>query len=278
MKKWRVSKAQAGLRLIDFLAHYETEVSKKALKKQIESGAASLNGTRERFASKALREGDWVQYKAFEEKKVEPLQILYEDEHLLVINKPAGLSCDKNLAVPKKKIYLVHRLDKETSGALLLAKTAEAEARLLEQFKGRDISKEYWAIVDGSPKESEGMIKNRIGKLGAFSGQTLYGSLNQGGLEAVTLWKVLKTGKRAALVACFPETGRTHQLRVHLKEMGHPILGDLLYGREVKNPYRPKGMLLHARRIGFQHPISQRTMSIEAPLSEAFEEAMQNLW
>ncbi len=274
-KKWRVSKKQGGLKAIEFLSHYEKELSNKQLKKQIESGALRVNGNLERFASKKLAEGDWVEFKLkVERENTVSLPVLYEDEFLLVSDKPEGLVCDQKLF---KESLLVHRLDKETSGVLILAKTAAVEEGLLKAFRERKVDKEYLAIVQGIPEIKAGKIENRLGKISSFSGQSLYGSKGEDGLLAITSWKLIEPLKRASLLACFPETGRTHQIRVHLAEMGHPILGDLLYGREIRLNYRPNGMLLHAAKISFKHPITGQEIIVSAPLPGRFQTALEAL-
>jgi RluA family pseudouridine synthase len=286
MRSWSIGKRQAGQKVIDFLKGYFEDVSNKTLKKWIDGGALKINGSVERFASTMIREKDWLEFAPpAESAKVEysPERILFSDPHFFIYDKPVGIACDEKGIVAHLKnahpqVRLIHRLDKETSGALLLSATSEMQKKLEEAFKERDVSKTYLAIVSGCPVSMQGKIHNRLGKIGAFSGQSLYGAVKQDGLEAITHWKVLKKGKSASLIECNPETGRTHQIRVHLAELGHPILGDLLYAKNVRCPYRPSRMLLHASKISFRNPATGEIVNVEAPLDDAFQEAMKALW
>lgn len=286
MRSWSIGKRQARQKVIDFLKGYLEDVSNKTLKKWIDGGALKINGSIERFASTVLRERDRLEFTIPAEMiKLEysPKRLLHVDREFFIYDKPIGISCDeKGLIAHLKQAHpharLIHRLDKETSGAILLATTKEMQEKLEETFKERDVSKTYLALVSGVPQAMQGKIHNRLGKVGAFSGQTLYGAVKQGGLEAITHWKVLKKGKHASLIQCSPETGRTHQIRVHMAELGHPILGDLLYGKNVRCPYKSSRMLLHASQLSFRNPATREIITVEAPLDHAFQEAMKTLW
>lgn len=283
MKEWIVSKKQGGMRVIDFLLlHIETD-SNKALKRHIESGSVRVNGKMERFASSKLKERDRVSFVIQEKKEIEPFDkqaILFEDESLLICNKPSGVACDPkgilaHLSRYSKQLKLVHRLDKDTSGVLILAKTESAKKKLEELFKERLVEKEYHAVVNGIVPFQKKQVVNRLCKIQEFSGQSLYGSGVKGGLEAITRFSLIKRGKYSSLLACYPETGRTHQIRVHLAELGFPILGDLLYGKEVGNRWAPNQLLLHAYRIKFSHPETNEKIEVEAPTPTLFQEALQ---
>lgn len=286
--KWRVNKEEYGERLQDFLHKKYTEVSSnRELKRIIESGSCLVNGVVERFASKKLKTGDHVQFEPTHLKsgqfRFEAHAILFEDEEILAYNKPAGVASDAagilKLLLPHGNYLLTHRLDKDTSGVLLLAKTARAEARLIDDFRKRNIRKEYLAIVDGCPKELLGTIETYIGKIGSFHGQTLYGNVQkEKGKHAKTSWLLRKVAKTASMLACYPETGRTHQIRVHLNGMKHPILGDYQYGKTFRCKIRPPRMLLHASKIQFSHPVTEKNMEIEAPLPEDFLKFMRAIW
>lgn len=286
MRSWSIGKRQAGQKVIDFLKGYLEDVSNKTLKKWIDNGALKINGSIERFASTPLRERDRLEFTIpLETVKIaySPKRLLHVDREFFIYDKPTGIACDeKGLIAHLKQAHpqarLIHRLDKETSGAILLATSKEMQDKLEESFKERDVSKTYLAIVTGVPSAMQGKIHNRLGKIGAFSGQSLYGAVKQDGLEAITQWKVLKKGKSASLIQCKPETGRTHQIRVHLAELGHPILGDLLYGKNVRCPYKSSRMLLHASQLSFRNPATGDILTVEAPLDQAFQEAMKTLW
>lgn len=285
---FRVVKAEDNTKLLDFLyIRLKEAVSKKQIKRLIESNHCLINQKMERFASTQVFLGDEVQFEQTLEVKpsFHLKHILFEDPFLLIYNKPAGVTTDpkgilellKPHLNPHAPFFLTHRLDKDTSGALVLAKSAEVEAKLTESFASRHVKKEYLALVDGIPKNKEGVIENQLGKIGGFAGQTLYGQVMQGGKTAKTTWRASKTSKKGSLLHCFPETGRTHQIRVHLSEMGHPILGDYQYGKSFKSPLRPARHMLHAYRLSFLHPVTQELIKIQAPIPKDFQEYMLEL-
>jgi 23S rRNA pseudouridine955/2504/2580 synthase/23S rRNA pseudouridine1911/1915/1917 synthase len=209
---------------------------------------------------------------------------LFEDEALLVYNKPAGINSDEKGILQLWKstlphLQLVHRLDRDTTGILLLAKQPAIFDQLVSQFKQYQVNKRYLAIVDGGMEQAKGKIENYLGKKRAYAGQTIWGAVaSSKGLYAYTEWERLKKGHRASLVACYPKTGRTHQIRVHMAEMGHPILGDFQYGKQFQCEHRPPRTLLHAESIQFKHPLSGREMSLTAPLPDDFKIAQQQLF
>jgi 23S rRNA pseudouridine955/2504/2580 synthase/23S rRNA pseudouridine1911/1915/1917 synthase len=263
--------------------------SNRALKRLIESNFCLVNGVTERFASRKLKAGDQVKWQApassqfTGKQQFEAHRILFEDEACLIYDKPAGVTSDAHgilaLLKPHGTYYLTHRLDKDTTGVLLLAKTPQAEAALADAFRRREIHKEYLALVDGCPKEPEGVIEDYLGKKGAFHGQTLYGRVpKERGRYAKTHWVLIKAAARCALISCFPETGRTHQLRVHLSGLGHPVLGDYQYGKEFQFKIRPQRMLLHASALRFIHPVTKAHLEAVAPLPDDFNQLMRQLW
>lgn len=263
---------EKGHTLLEFISLHVSS-SKREIKRQIEHNACTLNGQIERVASTRLVSGDTVDWHPQELTKpsFDPDRILFEDDALMIYNKPPGIACDANgiLALLKSygRFFLVHRLDKETSGVLILAKNAASEKVLLEAFKERKVEKKYIALVYGLPKQN-GVIENSLGKVGAFQGQTRYGSVAEGkGKRAKTSFSVEKFLKRGALVACYPETGRTHQIRIHLSEMGHPILGDYQYGKHLA----PR-LMLHAYKVSFQH--RGKKLTITAPIPKDFQTEM----
>ncbi len=285
---WRVSKKQAGMRLLQFLRQNCSEApSVKAIKRAIDSKHCMINNRIETFSSYLLEENDVVVLKESAFKKTErlkstPLMILYEDEELLIINKPAGIVCDASIkkSFPGVKGYLdlVHRLDKETSGALILAKTPQAKKKMESLFKERAVHKLYLAIVDGVTANDEGTIDNFLGKKYSYQGQTVYGPTSENkGQRAITSWKCLNRGKSASVVCCEPLTGRTHQLRVHLSAMGHPILGDSQYGNKFICPLKPSRNLLHAYSLTFKHPSTGKMIKAIAPIPRDFKEALDEL-
>jgi 23S rRNA pseudouridine955/2504/2580 synthase/23S rRNA pseudouridine1911/1915/1917 synthase len=277
--QWRVTKKEAGMRLLAFLREKCPEApSVKALKRAIDSKRCLVNQQIETFSSSTLEENDIVSLSidAFETKKSAKISIIHEDDDLLVINKPAGIVSDSRSL--HLKATLVHRLDKETSGVLVLAKNSHAKEKLVEAFKKRGVTKLYLAIVDGVIAKDEGKIENYLGKKQSYQGQTIYGSVpEKKGLQAITFWKCLQRGKTASFVSCEPITGRTHQLRVHLSEIGHPILGDAQYGKRFRCPFKPCRNLLHAYQIAFNHPTTGRPLKIIAPIPADFKHALTEL-
>jgi RluA family pseudouridine synthase len=293
--KWRVSREEAGTRLLQFLREKCPEASSvKALKRAIDGKLCTVNNRLETFSSYILEENDVVMLKeAAFEKREAPLSvkipILYEDKELLIVNKPAGWVSDirtikKGLLYPERGISLkgawelVHRLDKETSGVLILAKTSKAKEKMLHLFKERGVRKLYLAIVDGAVDEDEGKVDNFLGKKHGYQGQTVYGAVEEKkGKRAITYWKCLKRGKTASVICCEPWTGRTHQLRAHLSGIGHPILGDIQYGKIFICSLKPRRNLLHAYRTIFKHPSTGKEIKVIAPIPADFKQALEQL-
>ena len=212
----------------------------------------------------------------------EPL-ILWEDNHLLIVSKPAGMlvqgditgdRCLKDWAEEdvarrfrkpgKAFIGLPHRLDRPTSGLVVLAKTSKALARMNAVFSGRDIQKTYWAIVEGHVDPPNGRLVHHLVRDGKT--KKSFVSQRPDAQEAILRYQILENGDRYSLVEIDLETGRHHQIRVQLQAIGHPIKGDLKYGSKRSNP--DGGIHLHARRISFIHPVSQERIEVLAPLPE----------
>ena len=285
--KWRVTRKEDGTRLLQFLREkYPEAPSVKALKRSIDGKFCTVNGRIETFSSYILEENDIVVFNpAGLEKKVElstTVPVLYEDHVLLIINKPAGMVSDirsvKKCFPKVKDLALAHRLDKETSGVLILTKTGSAKEKMLALFKERGIRKLYLAIIDGVMEKNEGKIDNFLGKKYSYQGQVVYGSTDEKqGERAITYWKCLAKGKTACVVSCEPYTGRTHQLRAHLSGIKHPILGDIQYGKKFICPYKPQRNLLHAYRIVFKHPSTGKEVNVIAPIPADFKQALDVL-
>lgn len=289
--KWEVSKEDSGIKLLAFIkSQLKESYSSRQLKDAIERGLCQINHRVERFASTMLGEGDIIVFHLDRLKSVLSVtsvsqsRVLYVDEDILVYNKPVGVvSDDPEFLKGIQKLFsgsrLVHRLDKETSGALLMARHQPVFLALCELFKARVVSKTYLAIVDGKLKKHSGVIENYLGKLHSYQGQTVWGKVSQEkGVFAKTSWKLQKKGSEASLIVCYPETGRTHQIRIHLSGLGHPILGDNQYGRQFECSYIPQRCLLHALEISFEHPVKKEILTIKAPIPEDFKEAMTILF
>ena len=290
MLEWIITSQESNLKLIHFLSQkLKDQYSARFIKNVIERNGCKINGKTERFASTILVQGDHVSLH-IEQKteahlsKIEKQRILYEDDALFVYNKPAGISCDEKGILQLLHSYLpslklVHRLDKDTTGVLLLAKQAIVFEYLVDQFKQFKVTKRYQAIVDGCVNSSKGIIKNYLGKKKAFAGQTIWGAVSSSqGVYACTKWICLKKTKQASLLICVPQTGRTHQIRVHMAEMGHPILGDHQYGKDFQCLYHASRYLLHAEEIFFQHPVTKSHVSFMAPLPDDFMKAQETLF
>ncbi len=224
---------------------------------------------------------------ALADKDVAALQarVLYKDADVIALDKPAGLAVQGGTGTSKhldamldalrfdakERPKLVHRLDKDTSGVLLLARNAFAAAKLTELFRGRGVRKIYWGVTVGVPKPYQGRIDLALAKEGGPRGERVAGDADEG-KRAVTYFSVLENaGKQAAFVAMWPRTGRTHQLRVHMNAVGTPILGDGKYGGQgafLPGAEVPKKLHLHARRLILPHPRGNRTIDVTAPLPE----------
>lgn len=209
--------------------------------------------------------------------------VIYDDGDVLAINKPSGIATQGGMNIERHidgmlealtgpdgvKPRLVHRLDKETSGVLLLARSAEMARRLGKMFQGRDMKKIYWAITAPAPAEMEGEIKAPLikGTEGPNKDKMLVDAKN--GQRAYTNYEVMEVASRqAAFVAFMPKTGRTHQIRVHAAHMGFPLLGDSKYGQKaaIEGPGIPQRLHLHARSLEFQHPVTRKKLKLSAPL------------
>lgn len=222
-----------------------------------------------------------------------PLDVLYEDDQVAVVNKPAGMVVHPafghnsgtlvNAALARwpeiaafsdpARAGIVHRLDKETSGVILIAKTASALASLRAQFKARTVRKRYIALVEGTPETPEGVIDAPIARDAA---QRKRMAARHDGREAVTEFRVVAQYAGYSLLDVFPQTGRTHQIRVHLAFIGHPVAGDTVYGRR-KQMIRLKRHFLHAASITFVRPGSGDTVTVEAPLPVGLVNILEKL-
>ncbi len=221
-----------------------------------------VNGRIERFGSANLQRGDLVELSPnfdFTKKEIK-FETLYEDEDLLIVNKPQGWVCSpENTRRHFGKAVLIHRLDKDTTGVLALAKSDIVKRAMIHEFEEKQVEKEYLAIVDGIPGEQEGTIESYLQKKGSFDGQTIWGS-GSGGIHALTHWKRVAVGNDSSILHVKPITGRTHQIRVHLAELGHPILTDRQYAATFRCKRKALRPLLHAFRLRLAN------VFVEAPI------------
>lgn len=269
---WEVSASEQGMTLLRFLqARIESSRSAKSLKKDIESKGCFVNGQLERFAARPLWKGDKVLWRQSTIAALPSPSIIYEDESFLALDKPPGLVCEPSAIagyLPRHStLLLVHRLDRDTSGLLLLAKSRYAEEGLRAQFHQRVIVKSYIAISSDSPSLSEGTICNYMLAKGRYCGQTFWGCSDvqvKGSLYAETSWRTLAKASKFAILECHPKTGRTHQIRVHLASLGCPIAGDSQYGKDDSLTMAPR-CLLHAWKLSLKHPATGAPMQLLAP-------------
>lgn len=277
MSTWIVAPVESGQKLSIFLkSKLGSGYSARRIKQAVEHNACRVNGRVERFVSFTVGKGDRVAFEDVAPAHIEQMKVLFQDEYLLACDKPAGISSEDKALMPQPGLELLHRLDKDTTGVLLWAKQPEAAKSMFDLFKKRQIKKTYWAVVDGLPKTGKGRVKNQLGKLHQYHGQSLWGPV-ENGEEAITDWHVEKRLKQASLLVCHPLTGRTHQIRVHLSGLGHPILGDKQYGKRFQCAFSPSRCLLHAYEVEFIHPFTQSKVQIIAPPPADFVEAVRLL-
>jgi RluA family pseudouridine synthase len=276
--RWRVSHS---IRLIDALKlHVDSTISARFLKRALEANVCRINGKVERFGSVLLQKGDLIElsdlWKTLDAKRPQSCPVIFENEYLVVVDKSAGLICTDAAvrSLLKKDLWLAHRLDKDTTGALLLGKDPRIAKELQDCFEKRNVEKDYLALVDGSVEKDRGVVENRLVKKSSFQGQTIWGvSLSKNGLYAKTEWIRLASKQDVSLIHCQPMTGRTHQIRVHLAHIGHPILVDRQYASQFRSPLMASRPLLHARRLQFEW--RQQLFELRAPLPPDFQEAMK---
>lgn len=287
--------SEAKLRLDQFLAKRLPEFSRSRLQRLIRTGFVRLNNaiTRPR---QVVRGGDRIELTEPPLEKIEtlpeqiPLEVLFEDDDLIVINKPAGLVVHPGAGHPhhtlvnallnhcttlsgiggKERPGIVHRLDKETSGCLVAAKNDSAHRDLSRQFAERTVEKIYLALVAGKLRKVTGIIDEKIGRHPVHR-QRMTATASRG-RAAKTEYRVVRSSERASLVECRLHSGRTHQIRVHLHHLGHPVLGDKIYASRLAKDF-PRQML-HASKLGFRHPRTHEWKSFEAPLPDDFNDAL----
>ncbi len=283
-----------------YLAENMPDLSRSFLKRLFESGEILVNGKTVR-ASFKLKIGDEISLTLPEAKKLDvvaqdiPLDIVYEDSDVLVINKERGMvvhpaagnedgtlvnalmyHCGDNLSGINGVLRpgIVHRIDKDTTGLLAVAKNDKAHQSLTDQLSDRSLSRTYFAIVHGNIKEDNLTIDAPIAR--DIRDRKKMAIARKDGRSAVTHITVLERFGKYTLIRCKLETGRTHQIRVHTKSIGHPILGDKTYGLK-KEEFVLSGQLLHAGEIGFIHPATGENVSFSAPLPEDFEDTLEKI-
>ncbi len=271
------------------------EHSRVAFHRAFDAGLVTLNG-KVIGRDTPVQGGDTLEFsfpdlKPAELKAVDiPLDVLFEDKHLLAVNKTAGMIVHPGAGTGEDTLVhallahcrgglsgiggverpgIVHRLDRETSGIILVAKTDKAHRGLAEQFSERALQKEYLALVAGAPELMSGSIRKAIGRNKRHRHKMAAVEVQEGGRDAHTDWEVVERfGQVATLVRCTIHTGRTHQIRVHMKTLGHILLGDEVYGwkPDPRLPKQPGRVMLHAEHLVFEHPVTHKTIDLRAPL------------
>ncbi|REJ67807.1 MAG: RluA family pseudouridine synthase [Planctomycetota bacterium] len=317
LRAWTIAEADVGARLDAYLSDQLTRYSRVYLRRLIQQGHITVGGKRVKAAYR-LREGDQIEAELVEppregpEPEPIPLEILYEDEHLAAIDKPAGMvvhpakghwqgTLASALAHHFQQLSsvggpsrpgIVHRLDRDTSGVIVVAKTDSAHHQLAGQFERREVTKEYFALVVGNPDRDRGEIREPIGPHPYQREKMAIRRDIDTARDAHTFYEVIERYKNFAAVRVLPKTGRTHQIRLHLSHLGHPVLCDRLYGgrariaraeisgREVASPSsKPilERQALHARQLTLQHPVTGESLCLTAEIAEDLQATVEFL-
>ena len=299
MKEIKVNKELENLRLDKALALLLIDVSRSKIQSHLENGLILVNSKPEKSSYK-LRENDVITVKDFPNETSDldaediPLDIVFEDDDVIVVNKPKGLvvhpgagNKEHTLANALKfhsenlsslngdfRPGIVHRIDKDTAGLLIVAKNDVAHAFLSNQLTNHTLGRKYYALVLGNIEENEGKIIAPIGRDQKFRQKMAVDLLH--GKEAETSFKVIERLKETTLVECALKTGRTHQIRVHMSYIGHPVIGDPIYGKGNRKVY-DDGQLLFAHEIHFIHPKTKKEMTFSVDLPKYFKEILEQL-
>jgi 23S rRNA pseudouridine1911/1915/1917 synthase len=300
MTEYIVMPEESGKRLDVILTRREPDISRSHFQKRIREGNITVNNEHSK-ASYLVNEGDSILLLDSPPREPEivpediPLDILYEDADLLVVNKPKGMvvhpapghnsgtlvnalmyHCKDSLSGINGVIRpgIVHRIDRDTTGSLIVCKNDAAHVSIAKQIKEHSIHRIYQGIVVGTVSEDEGTIHAPIGRHPVDRKKMAINEKN--GKDAITHYKVKKRFAKYTYMEFRLETGRTHQIRVHMASIGHPLLGDAVYGPR-QCPYKLQGQTLHAAIIGFVHPSTQSYMEVEAPLPDYFQHLLDIL-
>ena len=300
IKKIIVNEENVGKRVDSFIPIVQKDISRSMVQKLIENENIKVNNKKTKYSYK-LKLNDEIEISVPEAKEIDlkaqdiPLEVIYEDKDIIVINKPKGMVvhpangnpdgtlvnavmslCKDSLSGIGGEIRpgIVHRLDKDTSGAIIVAKNDKAHINLSEQLKNHEVKKTYLALVRGIIKENEATINMPIARSKKDRKKM---AVDKDGKEAITHFKVLGRYKnKYTLLQINLETGRTHQIRVHLSYIGYPIIGDEVYSNG-KNEWNISGQCLHAWRLEFLHPITNKKISLEAEIPEYLRNIIKEL-
>lgn len=299
MKEFIVKDDEVGKRIDSYLSNKDNEISRVAVQRLIKNDKILVNGKSTK-ASYKVQKNDSIKVEEEKPKEISlkpqdiPVEIIYEDKDIIVVNKPKGMVvhpangnpdgtlvnslmsiCKDSLSGIGGEIRpgIVHRLDKDTSGVIVVAKNDKAHINLSEQIKNHEMEKTYIALVKGVVKANEATIDMPIGRSTKDRKKM---AVTKTGKNAITHFKVIKRFHNYTLLEVKIETGRTHQIRVHLSQIGYPIVGDTTYSNG-KNEWGIKGQCLHAKSLKFKHPITGKEMFLEAKMPEYFEEVINEL-
>lgn len=301
--QYEVTEEEDGLRLDQYIAGRCMDLSRSYIQKLIKESRVTINKNIQTKTKTAVQESDIVNVSLPDPKELEikpqdiPLDILYEDNDVLVVNKPKGMvvhpapghyedtlvnavlyHCRDNLSGINGVLRpgIVHRIDKDTTGALIICKNDKAHQKIADQLRAHTITRSYRAIVYNNFSEDEGMINAPIGRHPTNRKKRMVTEKNS--KEAITHYKVLDhLNHKFNYIECRLETGRTHQIRVHMSHIGHPLLGDEVYGPVNSKFKNLQGQTLHAATIGFIHPTTEEYMEFSAPLPDYFEKLLKTL-
>lgn len=294
-----VDEINKGKRLDSYISDNMDKISRSFAQKLIENQQVTINGKNEK-ASYKVCVGDKVEVDVPEAQDTRlkaqdiPVEVVYEDKDIIVVNKPKGMvvhpangnpdgtlvnailaMCKDSLSGIGGEIRpgIVHRLDKDTSGLLIIAKNDEAHVKMSKQIQDRLVTKKYIALVKGVVKDDEATIDMPIARSKVDRKKM---AVDKDGKQAVTHFKVIKRYKGYTLLEIKIDTGRTHQIRVHMAKIGYPVVGDMVYSNG-RNEFGVEGQMLHAKSLEFSHPITGKKMHLEAPLPEYFTKVLEEL-
>lgn len=294
-----VDEINKGKRLDSYISDNMDKISRSFAQKLIENQQVTINGKNEKASYKVCA-GDNIQVDVPEAQGTKlkaqdiPVDVVYEDKDIIVVNKPKGMvvhpangnpdgtlvnailaMCKDSLSGIGGEIRpgIVHRLDKDTSGLLIIAKNDEAHVKMSKQIQDRLVTKKYIALVKGVVKDDEATIDMPIARSKVDRKKM---AVDKDGKQAVTHFKVIKRYKGYTLLEIKIDTGRTHQIRVHMAKIGYPVVGDMVYSNG-RNEFGVEGQMLHAKSLEFSHPITGKKMHLEAPLPEYFTKVLEEL-